>query len=60
MINKINTQEGALHSVGALDSFTPWEESFINLVRSFDPSLAGKRPLRRQYLTLDPCKGHPH
>lgn len=42
------------------EGFSPWEESFINLVRSFDPSLPRQPPLRRQYLTIDACKGHSH
>lgn len=43
------------------EDFSPWEESFINLVRSFDRKSARRpSPLRKQYLTLDCCKGHSH
>lgn len=41
--------------------FSPWEESFINLVCSFDKTSSDHNsPIRKQYLTLDYCKGHSH
>ena len=41
------------------EDFSPWEESFINLVSSFHcANTARPSPNRKQYLTLDCCKGH--
>lgn len=44
------------------EDFSPWEESFINLVSSFDRGSISNRasPVRKQYLTIDCCKGHSH
>jgi hypothetical protein len=47
-------------SIAPSDAFSPWEESFINLVRSFDTVSIEKTPPKRQYLTIDSCKGHQH
>lgn len=43
------------------EDFSPWEESFINLVSSFNRASSHRpSPARRQYITIDCCKGRSH
>lgn len=50
-MNKINH-----HCIGDKE-FSPWEESFLNLAKSFDSNKV-ESPLKRHYLTIDTCKKH--